>query len=138
MQWDGGPGAGFTTHPKPWLPLAPDFRQVNAACESADPSSILAFYRRMIWLRKTCPALLGGTYRCREDVPGDCLVYLRESPGQQLLVALNFTASSRNVPLANGLDAPLVISTDEGRELGATRGVLILGPNEGCIVELTR
>lgn len=138
MQWDGSPGAGFTAHSKPWLPLAPDFRQVNTASESADPGSILAFYRRMIWLRKSCPALLQGTYRCREDVPGDCLVYLRETSGQKLLVALNFSASSRSISLADGPDASLIISTDEGRELGATRGVLVLGPNEGCIVDLTR
>src|SRR5205085_3716774 len=47
MQWDQGPGAGFTAG-TPWLPLAQDYRTVNVRAQRGDPKSILSLYRRLI------------------------------------------------------------------------------------------
>ena len=46
MQWDGGPGAGFTTG-KPWLRLADDHATRNVAAQATDATSVLALYRRL-------------------------------------------------------------------------------------------
>ena len=64
MQWDAGPSAGFCpADAEPWLPLAPDYRQVNVAAQHADPRSTLALTRRLLALRRASPALALGSYR---------------------------------------------------------------------------
>ena len=55
MQWTGGAAAGFTTG-TPWLPVNPNYPTVNAEAEQADPNSVLAYYKKLIALRKD-PAL---------------------------------------------------------------------------------
>jgi alpha-glucosidase len=137
MQWDESPGAGFTTG-EPWLPVGPEAAQRNVAAQEEDPASLLNFYRKLIWLRKEQPALLGGSYRSVvEGVPGDCYLYLRETEEQRLLVALNFSASRRDINLPPRLQpARLLISTDPHRAAGELDRMPQLGPYEGCLIHL--
>lgn len=135
MQWDASPGAGFTTGPHLWLPLAGDFRAVNVQNQLHDPGSLLSLYRRLIWLRKSTPALISGSYRPEDGVPDDCLVYRRETETQRLLIALNFANLSRMLPVPPEFaSAKMLISTDAKRGAGVVDGLLKLRPNEGCIV----
>ena len=39
MQWNSGPGAGFTTG-ESWIPVNPNFRTINAACDQRNTRSI--------------------------------------------------------------------------------------------------
>ena len=52
MQWDGAAGGGFTTG-VPWLPPADDARTRHVAAQSADPASLLAFYRTLLRARSS-------------------------------------------------------------------------------------
>ena len=61
MQWDAGPGAGFTMG-EPWLPIARDYRRVNVHGERDESGSILALYRRLITSRRGEPALEVGRF----------------------------------------------------------------------------
>jgi len=63
---------------------------VNVAAQSADPDSLLSFYRRLIWLRKAKPALSRGSYRPLIQQPVGQMAYLRETTDQAILVCLNF------------------------------------------------
>jgi alpha-glucosidase len=89
LPWSDGPGAGFTSG-NPWLPINRDFGTVNVARESDDPESILSFYRRLIWLRRGSKALNSGSFRTLIRNPRSGLAYLRQGPGEIVLVALNF------------------------------------------------
>ena len=51
MQWDGGANAGFTEG-TPWIEPPANYPETNAAAALADGDSILAFYKRLIRLRK--------------------------------------------------------------------------------------
>ncbi len=66
MQWDSSPNAGFTAPDvTPWLPVAADYATRNVAVQSADPESMLSFYRALAALRRAEPALHGGRlYGC--------------------------------------------------------------------------
>jgi alpha-glucosidase len=87
MQWEPGPGGGFTTG-DPWLPLVdPDVR--NVADARADPASLLAFYRGAIALRKE----MSGPLHMLDAEIG-VLAYTR---GRHR-VAVNTTASTRRAP----------------------------------------
>ena len=95
MQWTSGPNAGFTTG-APWLPIPPSAKTHNVAVESADPHSILSFYKQVLQLRKTEPALLEGSYVPLNQSDLNVFSYLRKSASGTILVVLNFSAKPQN------------------------------------------
>ena len=97
MQWSDGPNAGFTEG-DPWLPVDGSYRERNVAAESADPDSLLAWYRALLILRRSTPALREGSYRALE-VPRGVFAYLREAGDQRVVVALNFGNRRRTMRL---------------------------------------
>jgi alpha-glucosidase len=134
MQWDASVNAGFTPAADPWLPVAPDAPHVNVEAQSADPASLLSFYRRAIWYRRSSVALTQGAYRSL-PAPPDVFLYLREHARQQVLVALNFAGETRTVDLPSAYRGVIVLATRFGRQ-GTVAGHLELGANEGVAVEL--
>ncbi|MGQ9369200.1 alpha-amylase family glycosyl hydrolase [Azospirillum sp. ST 5-10] len=134
MQWDDGPGAGFTTG-EPWLPLTDDRARCNVACQRADPDSLLNLYRRLIALRRTEPVLnVGDT--AMVEARGDILAYRRRHGDRHLLVALNLGAAAQRIDLPDGFRrGRVVLSTDRRREGAEEDGELHLDPGEGAIVE---
>ena len=66
MQWSAEPNAGFTTHPKPILPLIADggfgYRQLNVANQRKDPNSFLNWMERIIRMRKEVPEIGWGDF----------------------------------------------------------------------------
>jgi alpha-glucosidase len=97
MQWDVGPNAGFSAAASTWLPVAPSYTTVNVAAETANPGSLLSFYRNLIRLRKQNPALRDGDLRIVDEDNKDVLSFLRTANGTTVLVALNFSNSPRTV-----------------------------------------
>ena len=137
MQWDAGPNAGFTAADvEPWLPVGPDYRQVNVEVERGNPTSMLNLYRRLIQLRKELPALYRGHHRPLDGVPQDCFVYLREYEGQRVLVALNFSADERQLSLQNLGDGRLLLSTYLDADGAVNLLDLTLRAHEGMLMAL--
>jgi alpha-glucosidase len=99
MQWDGSPNAGFTTAAAtPWLPVPPSYKTVNVALESREDDSLLAWYQRLIQLRRENPALHDGALTMLNVNDNNVLSWLRKAPdGQSVLIACNFTAQSQTV-----------------------------------------
>jgi alpha-glucosidase len=95
MQWNGGRNAGFTTG-TPWLPVPPSAKTHNVEAESKDPKSVLSFYKQVIHLRKTEPALLDGAYLPLNESDPNVISYLRRSGAGTVLVVLNFSATAQN------------------------------------------
>jgi maltose alpha-D-glucosyltransferase/alpha-amylase len=66
MQWSTEPNAGFTTHPKPPVPVISDgaygFPQVNVAAQRRDPDSFLNWMERIIRMRKEVPEIGWGDF----------------------------------------------------------------------------
>ena len=92
MQWTAGQDAGFTTG-TPWEPLGPDYRTVNVASETADPNSLLSFYKNMIAIRASTPDLRSGTLSLVST--GSAAVYgaLRIENRTAILVLANLTGN---------------------------------------------
>ena len=90
MQWDDSPNAGFTTG-KPWLPVNPNYRQINAKAALADENSVFHYYRKLIALRKSTPVISHGDFTLLEPEDENVFAYLREDETSRLLVVCNFT-----------------------------------------------
>jgi glycosidase len=92
MPWDTTPGGGFTTG-KPWFVFAPGRDEDNVATQSTDPTSLWTRYRTLIHLRQRHAALRNGTLTLLEPAAGPSmrlLAFLREAPGERVLVAHAF------------------------------------------------
>lgn len=96
MQWDQSANAGFSKA-TPWLPVPETAKTHNVADESKDPNSILGFYKRVLKIRRTNPALANGDYFPINENNQNVLSYLRIYRGQGVLVALNMTGTTQKI-----------------------------------------
>jgi alpha-glucosidase len=90
MQWTAEKNAGFSSG-EPWLPVDSSHAHRNVQAQDGDPNSLLNWYRKLIWLRGSRPALHSGTYCAFGHTPRGVYAYLRESGDDRLAVFLNFT-----------------------------------------------
>ena len=138
MQWNTTLNAGFS-QTKPWLPVPPTYKTHNVASESANPDSILVFYKKLLALRHNNPALLDGNYvPLNEDDP-NVISYLRQYKDQTVIVAINMSAYAQEVSfdlakhgINKGKVTPLLTS---GTQPGTT-SQLVLPPYAVYIGEI--
>jgi alpha-glucosidase len=136
MQWDAGPNAGFCPEGvEPWLPVNPDFPQVNVAAQRDEPRSMLTLTRRLIDLRRKHPALISGHY-WSIPTPDGVFAFLREQGDELFLVALNFTDQPQAVHFpARIYWAEVFLSTHLDRAGKRILETIELRPDEGVILE---
>ena len=132
MQWDDSSNAGFTTAATPWLRVNPNYEEINAARELADPSSIYNYFRKMVEFRKKTPALVYGAYEDLDPRNAHIFAYTRTLGAEKYLVLLNFSKDNISYTLPGGLTAgELQISNLASRE--AKTQVLNLKPWEARV-----
>jgi alpha-glucosidase len=125
MQWDTAKNAGFSSADHTWLPIPPSAAEYNVSVESRDPHSILSFYKRLLELRQSEPALRDGSYLPLDRDDPYVLAYLRKNPGNgdSVLVVLNMSAEPRTPKLdlaALGIKASSADTLIFAPEIGAT------------------
>ena len=116
MQWNATANAGFSpAGVKTWLPIPPTYAKVNVKAEEANPDSLLAWYRSLIRLKKSTPALERGNYVLLGTQNDKVLSWAREVSGARpVVVAVNFTAEPQTVDLSmpgSGLKAETLLKT---------------------------
>jgi alpha-glucosidase len=140
MQWSAEPQAGFSPNP-PWLRVNADFVKRNVAAQDADAHSVLNTYRALLQLRRQSAALRRGTTRFVVKRPVEGLAYLRETPEQTLLVALNFFGWAIDLKLEGPLPADrwqVLFSTAEGDVPRIMGNRMRLQPFEAVVLEAQR
>ena len=90
IQWDDTENAGFSTG-TPWMPVNPNYREINARAAMADPESVFHYYQKLIALRKQYPVIVYGGYQLLLEDSEELFVYIREYEGEKLLVVCSFT-----------------------------------------------
>lgn len=98
VQWSDAPNAGFTTG-TPWIPVNPNFREVNAAAERRDPDSVFAYYRSLIDLRHHDERVSSGTLEMVLPEHPQVFAYTRTLGRRQLLVLVNLTGEQADYEL---------------------------------------
>ena len=91
MQWNDEANAGFTTG-QPWLPVNPNYTQINAQAALQDPDSVFWYYKKLVELRKSYAVFAQGDFTLLEENHPHLFVYQRCTEKEQILVVCNFAA----------------------------------------------
>jgi alpha-glucosidase len=139
MQWDASTHAGFSSR-QPWLPVHENYSFRNVAEQLADPHSLFNFYRRLIALRRELPVLRQGMFMPITYGPQSILAYLRKTPDDTVLVALNFSRRPLRLALGNELarsNWQLLLSSRRDQIDPVRAGLLSLQGEEAVILRQT-
>jgi oligo-1,6-glucosidase len=109
MQWDDSRNGGFSAG-TPWLPVNPNHREINAKAQRADPDSVFHYYRRLIELRKTEPAVAGGDFTMLLPDDERLYAFTRRLGGTELLVIGNFSGVEAHAGIDGWDGAELVLT----------------------------
>jgi alpha-glucosidase len=142
MQWSGAANAGFTEG-TPWLPVAPSYKSHNVAGETADPHSILTFYRKLLELRRDEPALRDGEYVPLNPQDTNVFAFVRRFKDEAVLVALNMSGTPQILKLdlaKTGLPSAklLVLATSSRKPAKRASTKLSMEPFSVVIAKITQ
>ncbi|MCX2864719.1 alpha-amylase family glycosyl hydrolase [Paucibacter sp. PLA-PC-4] len=97
MSWHAD--GGFSSA-EPYRQPSPNAASHNAAAQAADPNSLLNFYKAMLRLRNTLPAIARGSYEAAQ-VEGQVMSFRRRLGREQALVVINYGAQAAPTPHMN-------------------------------------
>ncbi len=140
MQWRDAPNGGFSpAGVSTWLPVNPNYAAgVNVAAQEDDPASLLNFYRRMLRLRRSTPALTAGDYQALHPQSEAYFTFLRRDPHteQTCLVVLNFSSEAQTSTRDLGGKQPRLLFSSHAHDQPLTPDRLDFAPFEIFVAEL--
>jgi oligo-1,6-glucosidase len=131
MQWDNSPNAGFSKAKKTWLPVNPNYSQINSEAEAQDPNSVFHYYQWLIAFRKRTPALVYDDYKDLDPQHPTVFAYTRD----KYLMVLNFSKKGIRYELPQGAKAGHLIVSNQGGPKEEQTSTLNLKPWEARIYQ---
>ncbi|MCW3125227.1 MAG: glucohydrolase [Bacteroidetes bacterium] len=131
MQWDNSANAGFSTSAKTWLPVNPNYMQINAKTEVKDENSLLLEIQALLLLHKRNKVLHDGSLELIPKQPHGVLAYKRKLNDQEVIVILNFSKKPKEVKLSGTPNSLYQIHKTDKYDAGTVHlsalGAMILG-----------
>lgn len=134
LSWSTAPHNGFSppdARAKPWMRPLPDAEACNAKQQQSDPHSVLAFWKRMLKVRREYNDLLvHGDYEDLDPQNEHLFVFAKTWQGRTAVAVCNFTEGEREVVVpgeAGARKREVLVSSVEGWKEG------VLAPFEGRI-----
>ena len=90
MQWDTSKNAGFSISDKTWLPINPNYKDINVESALANPESIFYTYQKLVELRKTQDWLVDADFELLETTD-KVFAYIRKTKDSSYLVVVNLS-----------------------------------------------
>ena len=90
MQWDESKNAGFSTSDKTWLPVNPNYKDINVKSALENSDSIFYTYQKLVELRKTQAWLIDADFELLETAD-KVFAYIRKTQDSSYLVAVNLS-----------------------------------------------
>jgi glucan 1,6-alpha-glucosidase len=90
MQWDASKNAGFSTSDKTWLPVNPNYKDINVESALENSDSIFYTYQKLVELRKTQDWLIDADFELLETAD-KVFAYIRKTQDSSYLVAVNLS-----------------------------------------------
>ena len=138
VQWENAPNAGFSPPDvTTWLPVNPNFASgTNVAIQLEDPSSLLAFYKQLLAVRKETPALIAGDFQPLEQEGEAVLAFTRNSSEQSCLVLFNFSDEMQEFGFDIGVASAELVFSSHGQKGLVVLNNLSLNPFEVLIAKI--
>lgn len=109
MQWTAESQAGFTTG-QPWLPVNPNYGEINVAAALADKNSIFYTYQSLIALRKEASWLRTADFEL-VDSSDKVFAYKRLAGVQTYLVVVNLSSQEQPFQLSQSVKDVVIANT---------------------------
>lgn len=118
MQWNGEKYGGFSEK-EPWIPMSAAFRkEITVEAQQEDEDSILAFYKKLIALRKKYPIIAKGEIAFLETGTELVMVYERTLGEQRMAVLCNLDGEKQKVKMAQEWSGyRILLENYRGREM---------------------
>ena len=102
MQWNSEEYGGFSDT-KPWLPMSAKFSdRITVEAEENDQDSILAFYKKLIKLRKDNQIISDGDIFFHDTMNDMVMAYVRSLGKHQIMVFCNMSGEKQQICISNG------------------------------------
>jgi alpha-glucosidase len=102
FSWNALDNAGFSSV-KPWLPVNPDYKEINAEAQQGKSNTVLGVYKEMIRLRKEHSDLFcDGKLIPRFPENKTIIAYERKNEKERALVVCNFSDTGGTLNLKEG------------------------------------
>ena len=131
MQWNDSEQAGFTKG-QPWIKVNPNYKEINAKSQLADPDSIFHYYQKLIRIRKEKDIVVYGEFEplYRED--DQIFAYIRRLGEERLLTVCNFSEHPAEMEIPEEFtNARCLISNLERKSF---EGKIVLKPYEAFVL----
>ena len=112
MQWNSQENAGFTSG-TPWIKTNENYKDINVENQEVDENSILAYYKKMITLRKENKALVYAPYELIDVASEPVYAYTRKDENETFLIISNLSTENQLFELPKeltNLNAELCLS----------------------------
>lgn len=93
MTWTGEKYGGFSDT-EPWITMYSRAKEINLENDLKSEKSVFRFYKRLIQLRKSLPALTVGEFRLLSGAEDNFMITERVCVGQKVTVICNFETES--------------------------------------------
>lgn len=90
MQWNATENAGFTTG-TPWMPINPNYKEINVEQALADKNSIYYFYQAVNKFRLHNEVIIKGSFTPYLPKDKRIWLYTREYEGKRYVVVANYS-----------------------------------------------
>lgn len=134
MQWDDSKQAGFTDG-TPWIAVNPNYKEINAKTETADPDSVFHYYRKLIALRKENPIMVYGKYEPMLEDSEELFVYTRTLEQEKLLVVCSFCDHETTFTIPEVFRGTSCLISNTGNAYAGNE--VTLQPYEAFVLHLT-
>lgn len=133
MQWSAKKNAGFSEG-TPWIDPADNYQEINAEMERKEEDSVLAYYKKLIALRKEKKAISEGTITFLEN-PDENVIAYRRSFGESEIVVLSSFVGKETKIWADAAWAGYrkILGNYEDSDIG--KDLIRLKPYENIILE---
>ncbi|XP_057336131.1 alpha-glucosidase-like [Microplitis mediator] len=109
FQWDSTTSAGFSTNPKTWLPVHPNYKTLNLAAQKSSPTSHYGITKQLVALKKDPIIRTGSTQLivAGENVLG---IVRRLDQSRTIALLINFANKPITIDASAWLNIPTSMS----------------------------
>lgn len=136
MQWDDSKYAGFSST-KPWMPVNPDYKQVNVKQALSDYTSIWQYYKKLFELRKNSKyreTIIYGDINFLDLDNEEHIIYNRFDKHYNLLMIHSFSLNDQTIDLSIYKHLKIVLTNDQDQTIMNKK--LLLKPYGAMVLEV--